>query len=215
MTTIILADDHGIVRDGLRALLENHPGMQVIGEAATGAEAVRLAVELNPDVMLLDISMPELNGLDAARQIAVACPTVRLIFLSMFGTPEHVRSALQIGVQGYLLKDSAGQEVLQAVMAVAGGQRYLSQSITNTLVSDYLQVSSQAAEPDPLENLSPREREILVRVVEGQSSAEIGRALFLSPKTVETYRSRLMQKLDVTDVPSLVKFAIQHGLTGL
>jgi DNA-binding NarL/FixJ family response regulator len=215
MTTIILADDHGIVRDGLRALLENHPGMQVIGEAATGAEAVRLAVELNPDVMLLDISMPELNGLDAARQIALACPTVRLIFLSMFGTPEHVRSALQIGVQGYLLKDSAGQEVLQAVMAVAGGQRYLSQSITNTLVSDYLQVSSQAAEPDPLENLSPREREILVRVVEGQSSAEIGRALFLSPKTVETYRSRLMQKLDVTDVPSLVKFAIQHGLTGL
>jgi DNA-binding NarL/FixJ family response regulator len=210
--SVLIADDHAVVRDGLRALLEAHPDIAVVGDAADGLEAVRQVEELQPDIVIMDIHMPQLNGIEATQQIRERAPQVRVIVLSMLGTPEHLWRALQAGVCGYLLKESAGREVLDAVLAVHAGDIYLSQPITKTLISDFLQRSAQPAKTDPLEALSVREREILHLVLDGKTSAEIAALLFLSPKTVESYRSRMMHKLGVPDLPSLVKFAVQEGL---
>jgi len=211
---VVLADDHTIVRDGLRALLEANPEIKVVGDAANGHQVVNQVRELQPDVVIMDISMPEMNGIDATHQILEASPQVRVIILSMLGTADHVFHALQAGVRGFLLKESAGREVMEAVQAVYAGEMYFSRPITQTLISDYMQarVDGQA---DSLESLSIRENEILRLVVEGNTSAEIGNSLHLSPKTVESYRSRMMQKLGVSDLPELVKFAIKHGLISL
>lgn len=215
MIRVFIADDHAVVRDGLCYLLEAQPDLTVIGAAGNGREAVALVEHLKPDVVLMDISMPELNGIDATTQIIQAVPETNVIILSMQGTAEYVYRALQAGAHGYILKESAGKVVVEAVRAVYGGSRYFSDEITSTLVADYLQQRQGGREKSPLERLSGREREILQLVVEGKSSAEIGRILSLSPKTVETYRSRLMEKLGIKDLPSLVKFAVQHGLTTL
>ena len=215
MIRVFIADDHAVVRDGLCYLLEAQSDLTVVGDAGNGREAVALVKQLKPDVVLMDISMPELNGIDATRQIIQAVPATNVIILSMQGTAEYVFRALQAGAHGYLLKDSAGKVVVEAVRAVYGGSRYFSDEITSTLVTDYLQQRQGGPEKSPVERLSGREREILQLVVEGKSSAEIGRTLSLSPKTVETYRSRLMEKLGIKDLPSLVKFAVQHGLTTL
>jgi DNA-binding NarL/FixJ family response regulator len=211
--TILLADDHAIVREGLRFLLEAQPDMEVVGEVSSGRDAVRLAAELRPDVAIMDITMPGLNGIEASLQIKETCPDTGIIVLSMHSTSEHVFRALQVGAMGYLLKESAPPQVVAAVRAVHCGQRYLSPSIMDTLAEDYVHQRSIADADSPLSRLSPREREVLQLVVEGCSSAEIARIVHLSPKTVETYRSRLMAKLGVGDLISLVKFAIQHGLT--
>jgi DNA-binding NarL/FixJ family response regulator len=176
---------------------------------------VTLVKELRPDVVLMDISMPEMNGIDATTEILAAHPGARVIILSILGTSEHVFRALQAGVQGYLLKESAGREVVDAVRAVAGGGRYLSQPVTSTLIDDYLRQRTQVQPKSPLELLSQREREIFKLVLEGKSSAEIGKLLYISAKTVETYRSRMMRKLEVADVAGLMKFAIQNGLIPL
>jgi DNA-binding NarL/FixJ family response regulator len=210
---VFLADDHAVVRDGLRFMLETQSDISVIGQAANGRQTVRQVQLLRPDVVVIDIAMPELNGIEATQQIREACPSTRVVILSMHATSEHIFRALRSGAQGYVLKESAGNEVIDAVRAVHAGRRYLSQRITETLIDDY--ISSRKALPDrsPLERLSPREREILQLVAEGKSSAQIAETIYLSPKTVETYRSRLMQKLGVSDLPSLVKFAILHGLT--
>jgi DNA-binding NarL/FixJ family response regulator len=213
--TVFLADDHAVVRDGLRVLLEAQPDIRVIGDAADGRETVRRVTRLCPDVVVLDIAMPELNGIEAAREITQACPSTQVIILSMHSTTEHIFRALQAGAHGYLLKESAGIEVVNAVRAVHAGHRYLSPKISNGLIDDYVHQRQAAEAQSPLARLSPREREVLQLVVEGKSSAEIAGILSLSLKTVETYRSRLMQKLDISDLPSLVKFAIQHGLTPL
>jgi DNA-binding NarL/FixJ family response regulator len=213
--TVFLADDHAVVRDGLRALLAAQPDIRVVGDAADGREAVGQVARLGPDVAVIDIAMPELNGIEAAQGIGEVCPSTQIIILSMHSTTEHIFRALQAGARGYLLKESAGIEVVKAVRSVHAGHRYLSQKISDTLVDDYVR-QRQAAEPkSPLASLSPREREVLQLVVEGKSSIEIADALSLSVKTVETYRSRLMYKLDISDLPGLVKFAIQHGLTPL
>ena len=212
---VFIADDHAVVRDGLRSLLEANPEIEVIGDASDGRQAVSQIMALNPDVVIMDISMPELNGIDATHQVLEYNPKLGVIILSILGTTEHVFRALQAGVKGYLLKESAGREVVDAVLCVASGKRYLSQPITETLVADYVRQREQAAEKSPLDALSPREREILKLVLEGKSSAEIGKQLFLSAKTVETYRSRMMRKLGISDMPSLIKFAIQHGLISL
>ncbi len=209
---VFIADDHAVVRDGLRALLENDPEIKVVGDARDGRQAVSQVLALNPDVVIMDISMPELNGIDATRELMEHNPDLKVIILSITGTSEHVFRALQVGVRGYLLKESAGREVVDAVLSVAGGKRYLSQPVTETLVADYVRQREQAPEANPLEALSPRELEILRLVLEGKSSAEIGSLLFLSAKTVETYRSRMMHKLGIADLPALFKFAIQHGL---
>ena len=213
--TVFLADDHAVVRDGLRALLEAQPDIRVIGDAANGRDAVRRVVQLCPDVAIIDIAMPELNGIEAARKIGQVCPSTQVIILSMHSTTEHVFQALQAGARGYLLKESAGIEVVNAVRAVHADHRYLSQKISDGLVDDYVRQRQAAEAQSPLALLSPRERGVLQLVVEGKSSAEIARILSLSLKTVETYRSRLMHKLGISDLPGLVKFAIQQGLTTL
>jgi len=212
MIRVILADDHAVVRDGLAVLLEAQSDLEVVGVAANGRQAVRLAQELRPDVVVMDIAMPELNGIEATRQIHDAVTSTQVLVLSMHSTTEHIFRALQAGARGYLLKDSAGAEVVDAIRVVHAGRRYLSQKIASTVVDDYISERHRAS---PLDSLSPRERQILQLVAEGKSSAEAAAMLFLSPKTVDTYRSRMMQKLDIDDLPTLVKFAIQHGVTQL
>jgi len=212
MIRVLLADDHAVVRDGLRALLEAQPGIEVVGDAANGHEALRQARQLHPDVVVMDIAMPEMNGIEAMEQMHDALPAMQVLILSMHSSTEHIFRALQAGARGYLLKDSAGSEVVEAVRAVHAGRRYLSHKIAAAVLDDYIAERRQVS---PLESLSRRERQILQLVVEGKSSAEIGTLLFLSPKTVDTYRSRMMGKLDIADLPSLVKFAIQHGVTRL
>lgn len=210
--TVLIADDHAVVRDGLRLLLENQSDIHVVGEVADGREAVEAAIRLKPDVVLMDLAMPLLNGTDATAQIIENQDTAKIVMLSMHSTVEHVFRALQAGALGYLRKESAGNEVVDAVRAVHSGRRYLSQKITESVVDDY--VRKRAVE-SPLESLSQREREILQLLVEGRSGIDIARQLNISPKTVDTYRSRMMQKLGIGDLPGLVKFALQHGLTTL
>lgn len=212
---VLLADDHAIVRDGLKLLLESQPGIKVTGEAMNGRDAVRLTMKLHPDIVIMDIAMPELNGIEAASQIRDNCPSSKVIILSMHSSTEHIYRSLKAGARGYLLKESAGVEVVSAVKAVFSGGRYLSQKISDRVIEDYLKKHEDKEAENLLDRLSPRELEILQLVVEGRSSADIAGIIFLSPKTVETYRSRLMQKLNVTDLPGLVKFAIKHGLTPL
>ena len=213
--TVFLADDHAVVRDGLRALIEAQPDIRVIGDAADGRETVRRVARLCPDVVVLDIAMPELNGVEAAYEIGQVCPATQVIILSMHSTTEHIFRALQAGARGYLLKESAGIEVVNAVRAVHTGQRYLSQKISDRIVDDYIRQRQAAQAKGPLASLSLREREVLQLVAEGKSSAESADMLSLSLKTVETYRSRLMHKLGISGLPGLVRFAIQHGLIPL
>ena len=213
--TVLLADDHAVLRDGLRLLLEAQHDIRVIADAANGRDAVRQVVKLCPDVVIMDIAMPELNGIEATRQIREVCPSAQVIILSIYSTSEHIFQALQAGACGYLLKESAGIEVVHAVRAVHAGQRYLSQKIADRVVDGYITQRKAVEAKSPLARLSPREREILQLVVEGKSSTEIAEVLYLSSKTVDTYRTRLMKKLDISDIPSLVKFAVQHGLTPL
>ncbi len=215
MIRVFLADDHAVVRDGLRMILEAQGDITVVGDAADGRQAVRRVQQLCPDVAVMDIAMPELNGIEATHEIRQTCPTTQVVILSMHSTAEHIFRALEAGALGYLLKESAGMEVVDAVRAVHAGRRYLSQRIADTVVDDYLRQRQAAEAKSPLERLTPRERQVLQLVVEGKSSAEIGDILALSPKTIETYRSRIMQKLGLRDLPSLVKFAIQHGITPL
>ncbi len=210
--TVLIADDHAVVRDGLRLLLENQADIRVIGEVADGREAVEATLRLKPDVVLMDLAMPLLNGADATACIMEKRESCKIVILSMHSTVEHVFRALQAGALGYLRKESAGNEVVDAVRTVYAGRRYLSQKITESVVDDYVR---KRAEESPLESLSQREREILQMLVEGRSGIEIARQLHVSPKTVDTYRSRMMQKLGIGDLPGLVKFALQHGLTTL
>jgi DNA-binding NarL/FixJ family response regulator len=212
---VFLADDHAVVRDGLRMLLEAGGAIAVIGSASDGRLAVKEVMQLNPDVVVMDISMPKLDGIEATQQIRRCCPGARVIILSVHSTSEHIFRALRAGAQGYLLKESAGSEVVQAVRSVHSGVRYFSQAIMETVVEDYVQRRQHGSDKSPLERLSAREREILKLLADGKSNPEIAASLFISVKSVETYRSRMMQKLDIHDFASMVKFAIQHGLTSL
>jgi DNA-binding NarL/FixJ family response regulator len=209
---VFLADDHAMVRDGLRVLLEAHGDIRVVGEAGDGRSAVSEATRLRPDVVVMDIAMPDRNGIEATQLLAQAAPSARVIILSMHSTSEHVYRALRAGARGYLLKESAGAEVVDAVRAVHAGKRYLSQKVAEIVVEGYV---GEAKAGSPVDALSAREREVLQLTAEGRTAAEIAKLLSLSPKTVETYRSRLMQKIGVEDLPGLVKFAIRHGLTSL
>lgn len=210
--SVLLVDDHSIVRDGLRVLLEAEGDIQVAGGAANGLEAVRKVRELHPDVVIMDIAMPELNGTEATAQIHEISPTTQVLVLSMHSTPEHILRALQAGASGYVLKESAGPEVVAAVRSVHAGKRYLSQKIAATVLDDYIR---ERRTTTPLDDLSRRERQVLQLIAEGKSTAEIAKALFLSPKTVDTYRSRMMRKLGVGNFAALVRFAVQHGVTPL
>ena len=209
--TVFVADDHAIVREGLVNVLAAQPDIEIVGTATNGREALAQVLRLKPQVVILDISMPEMNGIEATRQILDETPDAAIVILSMHSSAQYVFHALEAGARGYLLKDSAGREIIDAVSMVQRGRSYLSPKVAE-IVADGLFGRSGVS---PLESLSKREREILKLVADGNSSAEIGEMLHLSPKTVDSYRSRLMQKLRITDLAALVKFAIQHGLTSL
>ena len=205
---VLLADDHDVVRYGLRALVELS-GMTVVAEAGDGREALRLAEELAPDVAVMDVTMPGLNGIEATAVMRERCPGTRIVILSMHSDSEHVHRAFAAGASAYLLKGSASEEIVEATRAVFAGGRYVSRELA---LVDSARATSTGT-PSPLNSLSVRERQVLQLVVEGHSSASIAALVHLSPKSVDTYRSRLMKKLGVSDLPALVKFAVQHGLT--
>ncbi len=209
---VILADDHAVVREGLRLILELKGFIKVVAEAEDGLKAVKLAGEFMPDVIVMDIAMPKMNGIEATRRIIEDNSSIRVIILSMHGNTEDIFRALQAGATGYLLKESAGAEIADAVRAVYCNRRYLSAKVDEIVIDSYISGREPAKRESPLEKLSAREREVLQLVAEGNSSKDISDLLHLSVKTVETYRSRMMQKLGLKDMIGLVRFAIRHGL---
>ena len=208
---VFLVDDHTIVRDGLAAVIKSHRNIHVVGMASDGVEALKQVKELKPDVVLMDISMPNLNGIEATKKIIESCPNTRVIILSMHNDPERIYRSLKAGAKGYLLKESAGPEVIQAIRQVHKGGSYMSPKVAD----NFLDQKSGNSVFRSLELLSAREMETLQMVVDGKSSAQISKELNLSKKTIETYRSRIMEKLGIHDLPGLVKYAIQQGLTSL
>lgn len=208
---ILIADDHGVVAEGLKHVVEAQPDMEVVSLAVDGREAVRQARELQPDVVLMDLSMPELNGADATRAILERDARCRVIVLSMYSEREYVRRALKAGAAGYVVKRSAAKEVVEAIRAVHAGQRYLSPRVADVVIDDYAADGGD----DLLAKLSQREREVLQLLAEGHTGAQIAERLSLSQKTVETYRARLVEKLGIRDVAGLVRFAIQRGIVSL
>ncbi len=215
MISVLLADDHAVVREGLRMVLEAEGDIEVVGQAADGRAAVKEVSKLLPDVAVLDVCMPEITGIDAARRIRELCPGTQVVILSMVATSEHVYQALSAGALGYVLKDATSDEVVKAIRSVKKGKRFLSEKIAETVADAFVNIRSQTPYKSPIERLSHRETEVLHMVVDGKSSGEIADSLSLSPKTVDTYRSRIMEKLGVKGVPGLVKFAIEHGLIPL
>jgi DNA-binding NarL/FixJ family response regulator len=211
---VALADDHNLVRAGIRALLERLPGVEVVGEASDGREALALVVREKPDIALLDIGMPELNGLEAAPRIAREAPRTRVVILSMHADEKHVAQALQLGVAGYVLKDSCADELPVLVRAVMRGETYLSPGISKQVVEALKARMSGAPQGDPAlpDPLTARQREILQLVAEGKSTKEIAATLNLSVKTVETHRMQIMNRLQIRDVAGLVRYAIRAGL---
>ena len=205
--SVLIADDHGVLRDGVQRLLESSAGIEVVGTADDGGQAIEKAAALQPDVVVMDISMPGLNGLVATRCIAARAPRSGVVILSMHSSADLVRAALAAGARGYLLKESAGDEVVRAVRAVAAGRRFLGEGVADRVLPGGAQA--------PLDQLTAREREVLQLVVVGKSNAEAAAILGLSPRSVETYRLRLMQKLGIADLPSLVKLAIRHGMISI
>jgi DNA-binding NarL/FixJ family response regulator len=209
---VLIVDDHGVVAEGLRFVVQAQGDMEVLDCVADSREAVRRAIDLRPDVVLMDHAMPGLNGTEAAHLIHEHCPETRVIMLSMYSDAVHVLRALQAGATGYVVKRSAAKEVVEAIRAVNKGARYLSRQLAETVID---QVLNKTASGDPLGRLSSRERQVLQMLAEGSPVADIAAALSISPKTVETYRARMMEKLAIHDFATLVKFAIQHGLTAL
>lgn len=207
---ILLADDHTLVRAGIRSLLKNMEGIEVIAEAGDGREALRLVRAHRPDVVLMDIAMPGLNGLEAAARIAKKIPHVRVIILSMHINEEYVLQALRAGAAGYMVKGADAAELEIAIRAVARGETYLSPAVSKHVVTDYIQRIS--GETSPLELLTPRQREVLQLIVEGYSTKKIAHTLKISVKTVETHRMQLMERLDIHDIAGLVRYAIRVGL---
>jgi DNA-binding NarL/FixJ family response regulator len=212
---VLVADDHAIIREGLCLMLGNQPDMEIVGSAANGREAVQLVEKHKPDVIVIDISMPELNGIEAIQQMLPLHPSLIVIVLSIHETKPYVYRALKAGARGYLLKETAGLEVVDAVRTIHAGGRYLSQRISDLLMDAAFLHLGASIDLSLLETLSPREREILQLVAEGKTSQEIGKRLFISSKTVDTYRSRLMLKIGVNDMAGVIKFAIQQGLISL
>jgi DNA-binding NarL/FixJ family response regulator len=209
---VVIADDHRLMRDGLKALFATEPDISVVAEASDGRDALRLIAEAQPDVVLMDISMPGLNGIEALRMVRERHPATRVVVLSMHSDAEHVARALNAGANGYVLKDAAGSDLVTAIRAIRGGHSYVSAGLQH-LTS---QPRPKSGTPEgPLGTLSRRERQVLQLVAEGRSTADIAALVHLSPKTVETYRSRLMKKLDLHDRTALVKFALKHGVTSL
>ncbi len=213
-TKILLADDHKLFRDGLRTLFDGKADVTVVGEACDGGETVRMARELSPDVILMDVSMPELNGIEATRQILAERPGVKIVILSMHSDRRYVIEALKAGAVGYLLKDSAFEELIEALRDILRGRIRLSREITDIVVNDYIQLA-RSEESSAFTLLSAREREVLQLLAEGNSTREMAARLNVSVKTIETHRKQIMDKLDLHSVAELTKYAIREGLTPL
>jgi DNA-binding NarL/FixJ family response regulator len=209
---ILLADDHDIVRHGLRTLLELRADWEVVAEAADGRKAVQLAEQLSPDVVILDLSMPELNGLDAARRIVARCPRSRVLMLTMHETEQFVRESLAAGVRGYILKTDAGRDLPGAVDAVLRGKNFFTSRLAARIYETEFAAAGKRPRIKSLGGLTPREREILQLLAEGHKNRDVGKALNISVKTAETHRARIMAKLQVESLADLVRYAIRNGL---
>jgi len=208
---ILLADDHTILRSGIRSLLEDEPGLSVIGEAEDGRTAVAMACKLKPDVAIMDIAMPLLNGLEATRQIKMQCPGVKVLILSMHDNEEYIRQVLEAGAMGYILKDAAARELISAIQSVYRGEAVLSPAVTRLVIEDYLRWGGTRPQEET-DSLSPREREVLQLIAEGYTNKQIAEILSISIKTVQAHRNNLMQKLDLHDRGELIKYAIQKKI---
>jgi len=209
--TIVLADDHNVVRQGFRSLLEKQEGFSVIAEASDGLEAVKVTCDLKPDVLLVDLMMPCLNGLEVTRQIGKLSPSTKVIVLSMYMDEPYVIEALQNGAWGYVLKESNISDLIKAIHEVADGRHYLGSPLSDLAIAAYKE-KTKGFSLDPYNTLTAREREVLHLVVEGYTNADIGSKLFISPRTVETHRANIMQKLSVSSRADLIAFATKRGL---
>jgi two-component system, NarL family, response regulator NreC len=209
---VLIADDHGVVRKGLRLLLQQYPEIEVVGEAANGREVVRLADELQPNVILMDVAMPLLNGINAAEQIRKANDQIGVIMLTMHADEGYLLRALNAGVRGYLLKESAEEDLLQAVLAVAQGKPFFSPAITQTLLEDYMRVLKQEGLSDTFELLTTREKEVLQLLAEGKTNKEVAHILDISLYTVESHRTNFMQKLNLHNTAEIVLYAVRKNL---
>ena len=209
---VLIADDHQIVREGLRSMLEKEPGIKVVGEAEEGRTTLRLARELTPDVIIMDVAMPDLNGIEATRQIVAEFPAIKVIALSMHDDRRFVLHMIKAGAKGYLLKDSAFKDLAKAIRVVVANKTYLSSEIADIVVKDYL-ATATSEESSAFYLLSPREREVLQLIAEGKTSNQVAENLHVSIKTVETHRAQLLRKLKVKSVAELTKYAIREGLT--
>ena len=210
--TILLADDHSILRAGLRSILDNHPDFKVIAEADNGKDALQKSIELKPDLLLTDLSMPKTNGTECIRELKKRAPEVKVLVLTMHAGEKHIHAALNAGADGYILKDDSHDELITAIKNVLNGKTHLSPSICNNAVNDYLNVSKTNKPTASWEILTHREREVIKLIAEGYRSKDIADYLTISIKTVEKHRSNLMKKLDLHSVSSLTNYATQHGL---
>jgi two-component system response regulator NreC len=209
---VLLADDHTLIRAGLRMVVSSQPDFIVVGEANHGREAVALAEQLRPDVVVMDVGMPSLNGIEACRQVHDSLPQTQVIMLSMHSDEGYVLRALKAGAKGYLLKDSAEADLASAIRAVTAGKSFFSPAVSKVLLEDYMRKLERAGAEDSFELLSPREREVLQLVAEGKSSKEVANLLELSVYTVETHRAKVMQKLKLHNIPELILYAVRKGI---
>ncbi len=212
--TILLVDDHKLFRDGLRSMLDSHSNLVVVGEAGDGQSAIKLARDLQPDIVLMDITMPDLNGIEAARRITTETPSIKVIILSMHSDRRYIIEALKSGARGYLLKDSALEEVVSAIDDCRADKVFLSSKISDFVINDYINIA-KTGETSAFTVLSAREREVLQMLAEGKTTKEIAAQLVVSVKTIETYRKQIMDKLDLHSIAELTKYAIREGLTQL
>ena len=209
---ILLADDHIVMRSGLRTLLDRQPNLEVVGESENGRETVELAASLKPDVVVMDVGMPILNGIEATQTIVTQCPTIAVVILSMHADESYVMRALKAGVRGYLLKDSAAADLIGAIQAVSQGKSFFSPKVSRILAEDYVRVLKQKGAVDTYDLLTSREREILQLLAEGKTNKEVATALNISPYTVETHRSHILQKLNLHNSAELVLYAVRKGI---
>jgi two-component system response regulator NreC len=213
--TIFLADDHTIVRQGLAKLLEVEPNFRVVGEAENGREAVNKVEELKPNIVIMDIAMPLLNGIEATRQIKKIHSQTKVIILSMHSHDRYISELFSLGASGYLLKDSTGTDIIKAINAALNGGTYLSPSISRRVIEDYLSLKKKSSKEDLYSKLSNREREVFQMIAEGHSAREISEILFISPSTVKTHRSKIMEKLKIENISQLIQFAIRIGIVDI
>jgi two-component system response regulator NreC len=210
--TVFLVDDHTIVRQGLAKLLEEESNLQVVGEAENGREAVGKVNELKPDIVLMDIAMPMLNGIEATRQIRKVCPQTKIIILSMHSHDRYISELFSLGASGYLLKSSTGTDIIKAIHAALKGETYLSPSISHKVIEDYISLKKKSRPEDLYNRLSNREREVFQMIAEGRSTKEISQILYVSPSTIKTHRSNIMEKLKMDNISQLIQFAIHLGI---